>query len=87
MRKNHSPSEADPRGEFRHAKKGYFEALRSTYHQHYPMTLKEKQECLELFSEEVDSWEDNDKCRRCFRTMDARPATLRDYLKEAPWKD
>lgn len=87
MRKNHSSAEADPRGEFRHAKKGYFEALKSNYHQHYPRKLKEEQECWELFSAEVDSWEEYDNCRKCFRTMDARPATLRDYLKEAPWKD
>lgn len=87
MRKKHSSAEADPRGEFRLMKKGSFGYLESTYHQHYPMTLKEKQDCWEVFSEEVDSWEDYDKCRRCFRTMDARPATLRDYLKEAPWKD
>ena len=87
MRKKHSSAEADPRGEFRHAKKGYFEALKSTYHQHYPRKLKEEQECWEMFSEEVDSWEEYDKCRKCFRTMDARPATLMDYLKEAPWKD
>ena len=87
MRKKHSSAEADPRGEFRLMKKGSFGYLESTYHQHYPMTLKEKQDCWELFSEEVDSWEDYDKCRKCFRTMDVRPATLRDYLKEAPWKD
>lgn len=87
MRKKHSSAEADPRGEFRLMKKGSFGYLESTYHQHYPMTLKEKQDCWEVFSEEVDSWEDYDKCRRCFRTMDARPATLMDYLKEAPWKD
>ena len=87
MRKKHSSAEADPRGEFRLMKKGSFGYLESTYHQHYPRTLKEKQDCWELFSEEVDSWEDYDKCRRCFRTMDVRPATLRDYLKEAPWKD
>jgi hypothetical protein len=87
MRKKHSSAEADPRGEFRLMKKGSFGYLESVYHQHYPMTLKEKEDCWEVFSEEVDSWEDYDKCRRCFRTMDARPATLMDYLKEAPWKD
>lgn len=87
MRKKHSPAEADPRGEFRHAKKGCFERLKSTYHQHYPMGLKEEQDCWELFSDEVDSWEDYDKCRKGFLLRDARPATLMDYLKEAPWKD
>lgn len=87
MRKNHSPAEADPRGEFRHAKKGCFERLKSTYHQHYPMGLKEEQDCWELFSDEVDSWEDYDKCRKGFLLRDARPATLMDYLKEAPWRN
>lgn len=87
MRKKHSPAEADPRGEFRHAKKGCFERLKSTYHQHYPMGLKEEQDCWELFSDEVDSWEDYDKCRKGFLLRDARPATLMDYLKEAPWRN
>lgn len=87
MRKNHSPAEADPRGEFRHAKKGCFERLKSTYHQHYPMGLKEEQDCWELFSDEVDSWEDYDKCRKGFLLRDAKPATLMDYLKEAPWRN
>lgn len=87
MRKNHSQAEADPRGEFRHAKKGCFERLKSTYHQHYPRGLKEEQDCWELFSEEVDSWEDYDKCRKGFLLRDAKPATLMDYLKEAPWRN
>lgn len=87
MRKKHSPAEADPRGEFRHAKKGCFERLKSTYHQHYPMGLKEEQDCWELFSDEVDSWEDYDKCRKGFLLRDARPATLMDYLKETPWRN